>query len=166
VLGAHGIAGSVRVKSFTADPAAVAIYGPVSDEAGERTFVLSVAAVRPDSVIVRIEGVADREAATALRGTRLYVARDRLPEPDADEFYHADLLGLAAATPDGEAFGRIVAVHESGAGDTLEIARDGGLPPAMVPFTRAAVPEVDLRAGRVVVVPDSVVAEDQGEEAP
>jgi 16S rRNA processing protein RimM len=114
-------------------------------------------------VIVRIVGIEDRDAAAALRGTRLYVARDRLPEPEDDEFYHADLLGMTALTVDGDVVGTVVAVHSAGAIDTLEIDRGGDLPSAMVPFTREAVPEIDLRSRRVVVVPEAAVSDSSGD---
>jgi 16S rRNA processing protein RimM len=164
VLGAHGIGGAVRIKSFTAKPADLAAYGPVSDEAGARSFALAIEGVRPDCVIARIEGIGDRNTAAALRGTRLYVARDRLPEPERDEFYHADLLGMAVETASGDPFGTVVAVHAAGAIDTLEIERGRGLASAMVPFTRAAVPEVDVAARRIVVAPDAGLIDSSAEE--
>ncbi|HTZ34432.1 MAG TPA: ribosome maturation factor RimM [Stellaceae bacterium] len=160
----HGVRGAVRVKSFTAPAEAVAGYGALEDESGTRRFALRVIGAAPgeDMVIAAIDGVADRDAAEALRGLRLYAPRAALPATAEDEFYHADLVGLAALLADGTALGRVVAVHDFGAGDMLEIARDGdgsrgpgsrGAAPVMVPFTRAAVPVVDIAGGRVVIEP-------------
>lgn len=152
VTGAHGVRGLVKVKPFTADPAALAAYGPVTDESGGRRFAIELLSFAKDQWLARIDGVADRAAADGLRGVRLYVDRAALPQPEEDEFYHADLIGLRAERPDGTAFGRIRAVHDFGAGDMLELDMpEGGS--LMVPFTRDAVPLVDLAGGRVVVDP-------------
>jgi 16S rRNA processing protein RimM len=155
VIGApHGVRGAVRVKSFTDTPEAIAGYGALTDERGERHFTLHiVSAAKGDGmVIATIPGVADRDRAEALRGMRLYAPRAVLPPTAEDEFYHADLVGLGAVLEDGTAIGRVVAVHDFGAGDVLEIARDRGQP-IVVPFTRAAVPVVDIAAGKVVLDP-------------
>jgi len=148
----HGVRGLVKLKSFTAEPAAIAGYGPLVDAAGRRQFRLAILSDARGQFIARIEGVSDRDAAEGLRGTRLFVARDRLPPPEeADEFYHADLIGLAAVDATGRTIGTVRAVHDFGAGDLLEIARpDGGT--IILPFTRETVPEIDLAAGRLVVV--------------
>jgi 16S rRNA processing protein RimM len=142
VVGApHGVRGAIRIKSFTDDPRAVAQYGALEDESGERRFTLHITGTANGEgmVIARLSGVADRDAAEALRGLRLYAPRAALPAPAKDEFYHADLIGLTA-------------VHDFGAGDVIEIARDAGQP-VLVPFTRAAVPIVDIAGGKVVVDP-------------
>jgi len=152
IAGAHGVQGAVRIKSFTADPTDVARYGPLEDEAGERRFSLRLAGSAKGVVIARLKGVADRNQAEALRGLRLYLPRAALPPPGDEEYYHADLIGLEAALADGTLIGRVRAVHDFGAGDTLEIERPAGQP-AMVPFTRAIVPVVDLGAGRLVLDP-------------
>jgi 16S rRNA processing protein RimM len=152
VVGAQGVRGAVRVKSFTASPADVAAYGPVEDEAGARRFSLRVVGASRGAVIAKIEGVEDRDAAEALKGTRLYVARAALPPPGEDEFYHADLVGLEAVLRDGTPFGTVRAVHDHGAGDSLEVLRPDGTT-ILVPFTRAAVPEIDFAAQRLVVDP-------------
>ncbi|MEK9661068.1 MAG: ribosome maturation factor RimM [Alphaproteobacteria bacterium] len=151
IAGAHGLRGLLRVRPFTDTPEDVAAYGPVETEDGTRSLSLSVAnRLGKGLVLVRAEGVADRNAAEALKGTRLFVARDRLPAAEDDEFYYSDLIGLAAVDGDGVEIGRIRAVHEYGAGDSLEIAgADGSI--ATIPFTRAAVPQVDIAGGRVVV---------------
>jgi 16S rRNA processing protein RimM len=151
VTGAHGVTGAVRVKSFTARPEDIGRYGPLVDETGRR-FALRRIGAGKGVLIARLSGVDDRNRAEALRGLRLYLPRAALPPAAADEFYHADLIGLAAVLGDGTAIGRVRAVHDFGAGDTLEIER-AHAPPAMVPFTRAIVPVVDLDAGRLVIDP-------------
>lgn len=151
IVGAQGIRGEVRIKPFTAEPEDVGAYGPVTDEPGEKTLRLSVRGRAKGAVVARIDGIADRNAAEALKGTMLFVARSRLPEPEDEEtFYHADLVGLEAKAPDGALLGQVVAVFDYGAGDILDIRRaDGSL--ASVPFTRAAVPEVNLAGGWLTV---------------
>jgi 16S rRNA processing protein RimM len=152
ITGAQGVRGAVRVKSFTADPADVASYGPVEDETGERRFDLRLVGSAKGVLIAKLNGVDDRDRAETLRGLRLYLPRAALPLPGEDEYYHADLIGLDAALADGTPVGRVRAVHDFGAGDTLEIDRPEG-PPVMVPFTRAVVPVVDIAAGRLVLDP-------------
>ena len=150
---AHGLKGEVRLKSFTAEPAAIASYGPLVTGDRRRFVLKSVRAAgggSPDMLVARVEGVATREAAEALNRVRLSVSRDRLGPAEEDEFFAADLIGLAAETPQGEALGTVVAVPDFGGGDLLEIAPARG-PSALVPFTKAFVPAVDLGAGRVVV---------------
>jgi|SRR6516165_8704182 16S rRNA processing protein RimM len=152
VTGPHGVQGAVRIKSFTEAPEDVARYGPLADETGVRRFELRLVGAGKGVVIARLSGVADRNQAEALRGLRLYLPRSALPQPDAEEFYHADLIGLEAVLGDGTPIGRVRAIHDFGAGDTLELARPGA-PPVMVPFTRAVVPNVELAAGRLVLDP-------------
>ncbi len=164
VFGApQGVRGEIRIKSYTAEPAAVGGYGPLTDAAGARSFALKIVRpLRDDMLVARVEGVATREAAAALTGVELFARRSQLPPPDAEEFYHDDLIGLAAMTPDGAAFGRVLAVVNHGAGDLLEIARPEG-PTALLAFTRAVVPEIDFSGGRIVVIPPVEV---DGEPAP
>ena len=157
IAGAHGVRGLVKIKSFTEDPADLTAYGPLGDEAGGRRFEIAVTGQAKGLLLARIVGVADREAAQALRGVRLYVDRAALPEPEeAEAFYHADLIGLAAEDAQGEPLGRVAAVENYGAGDFLEIERPEG-ESLLVPFTQVAVPLVDLEAGRVVVAPPEEV---------
>jgi len=155
ILGARGVRGEVRVRSHTADPRAIGRYGPVYTSDGGRSFRLTVTGqgtgAGAGTVFARLTGVADRDAAEALKGTELHVPRNALPATGAEEFYHADLVGLAAARSDGPALGRVIAVHNFGAGDVLEIGDDAGS--VLVPFTSAAVPDVDLAARRLVVAP-------------
>lgn len=158
IVGAHGVRGLVRIKSFTADPAAVGAYGALEDKAGERRFDVRITGQAKGVVLARIGGVDDRDAAEALKGTGLWVARAALPAPeDAEEFYHADLIGLAAEDRQGQAVGSVIAVHTFGETDVLEVAPAAGGETLMVPFTKASVPEVDVAGGRVVVDPPAEI---------
>jgi 16S rRNA processing protein RimM len=166
VVGAHGVRGFVKVKPFTGEPDAVAAYGPVETKDGGRRFRIDAMGMAKDAVICRLEGVGDRDAADALRGTELYVDRARLPEVDEEEegWYHADLIGLAAVGTDGRIFGRVVGVENFGAGDLLEIARPEGGLSVLLPFTAANVPAVELQTGRIVIDPPIGLFEDAADE--
>jgi 16S rRNA processing protein RimM len=150
---AHGIRGEVRLWSFTADPRAIAAYGAL--ETADGTRCLEIEALRPakEYFVARFKDITDRDAADRLCNVDLYVPRERLPAPDADEFYHADLIGLDALDVAGEALGKVVAIHNFGAGDLLEIAPPTGRDTILLPFTAAAVPTVEIAAGRIVVDP-------------
>ena len=150
IAGSFGVRGEVRLKSFTADPAAVGGYGPLTAEDG-RTFEVTVGRPVKGGFAVRLSGVATKEAADALRGVRLSVPRERLPALPDDEFYHADLIGLTVVDTGGAVLGTVKAVLDHGAGDILELHVAGGT--ALLPFTAAAVPTVDLAAGRIVADP-------------
>jgi len=143
--------GEVRLWAFTAEPMAIRDYGSLAAEDGRRFIIDSL---RPGKgfLVARFAGIGDRTAAETLTNIDLYVPRDRLPAPEADEFYHSDLIGLAAVTPDGRRLGTVIAVHDFGAGDLLEIRPQDG-PTLMVPFTAADVPVVDVAGGRLVVDP-------------
>lgn len=156
ITGAQGVRGLVRIKSFTEDPDDLTAYGPLSDETGARRFDVTVTGRAKGVVIARIEGVADRGAAEALKRTRLHVDRAALPEPEEDEYYYADLIGLRAEDAAGAEIGRVVAVENFGAGDILEIARPEG-EPLLLPFTKTVVTLVDLVGGRLVVAPPGEV---------
>jgi 16S rRNA processing protein RimM len=150
---AQGVRGEIRVKSYTGDPQAIGAYGPLTDANGARRFVVKpVRPLRDDMLVARVEGVATREMAEALNGVELYARRSQLPPPEADEFYHSDLVGLEAVTPEGEAFGWVTAVLNHGAGDILEIAPPNGGETRLLPFTRAVAPEIDFARRRIVVV--------------
>jgi 16S rRNA processing protein RimM len=149
---AHGIRGEVVVRSYADAPEDIAAYGPLSDEAGRRTFDLKVVRVTDKGVIVRIAGIGDRTAAEGLRGTKLFVNRDRLPAAGDGAYYHADLIGLAAVDLDGREIGRIVGVQNFGAGDLIEIALTSSRTTELIPFNDDFVPNVDLERGRVTVV--------------
>jgi 16S rRNA processing protein RimM len=146
----HGVRGLVHLRSFCAAPADIALYGPLTDEAGRGFRVEWLG-----NGLARIEGVADRDAAARLTGTRLYVPRDRLPAPPEEEFYLADLIGLAAFDEAGTPLGTVRAVEDFGAGAFVTVQGEGG--ELLVPFTRAAVPLVDLAARRVVLAPPAEV---------
>ena len=152
IAGAFGVRGEVRLKSFCANPADVALYSPLETEDGARRFAVTLGGPVPNGFAARLSGVTTREAAEALRGTRLYAPRGVLPALGDDEFYHADLIGLAMLDTGGAAIGKVTAVLNHGAGDLLEVQRPGK-PSALVPFTRAIVPTVDLATGRVIVDP-------------
>ncbi|MBE7184423.1 MAG: ribosome maturation factor RimM [Methylobacterium mesophilicum] len=153
VIGAaQGLKGEVRVKSFTGDPLALGEYGPLVSEKGRRLTIINLRSLGKDMLVARFEGVSDRTAAEALNGTRLFVSRDRLPAAEADEFYHADLIGLALHEAE-EKVGRVVAIHDFGAGDVLEVDYRGKR--VMIPFTQAAVPVVDVKSGFVAVEPEA-----------
>ncbi|MFI4987202.1 MAG: ribosome maturation factor RimM [Alphaproteobacteria bacterium] len=152
IAGAHGVRGAVRVESFTARAGDVTAYGPLSDETGRRTFALAIVGEARGMLLARIDGIADRDAAEALAGTRLHVARTALPEPAAEEFYHSDLIGLACERPDGSPYGVVKALYDFGAGDVLEVERPGGVR-VMLPFSSTVVPLIDVAAGRLVVEP-------------
>ena len=165
VAGAHGVRGGVRIKPFTDDPQAVAAYGQVTDETGERRFDLQLTGTAKGVVLAKLSGVATRDAAEALKGLRLYVPRTALPPAEADEFYHADLIGLRVDLADGSLLGTVHALHDFGAGDLLEVKTvDGKL--VLLPFTHAAVPVVDVAAGRLEVLPPPGTFDEGPEDGP
>ncbi len=151
---AHGLKGEVRLKSATADPLAIAAYGPLRTSRGDTltlTRVRSAPGAAPDILIAVVQGVTTRDAAEALNRVELLLDRDRLPPPeDEDEFRLADLVGLSVETPTGTPLGRVIAVPNYGGGDLLEIAPLGRGPTAFLPFTKAFVPLVDIAARRLV----------------
>ena len=155
VAAAHGVRGALKLKCFTEDPASVGSFGPLLDEAGRELLTIRVIAPAKGGVIAVAEGITDRDAAEALRGVRLYIPRERLPEPEDDAFYYEDLVGLAVQDTAGRPLGRVIAVHDFGAGEVIEYqgAEGNG---GMVPFTLALVPEVDLAHGRLVVAPEAL----------
>jgi len=155
---AHGIRGEVRLWSFTEDPLAVTQYGPLETEDGKRRFEIEAARAAKDFLVARLAGVADRNAAEALRNIDLFVPRDRLPPiEEGDTFYHADLLGLSAVDETGAALGTVTAIHNFGAGDLIEIAPTLGGEALLLPFNETTVPTVDLEARRIVVVRPAVI---------
>jgi 16S rRNA processing protein RimM len=160
---AHGVRGEVRLWSFTEVPEAIADYGPLETEDGMRRFEIESLSAAKDHFVARLRGVDDRNAAEALRNLELYVPRERLPAIEEDDtFYVADLVGLDAVTTEGEALGKVTAVHNFGAGDIIEIALAAGGAPLMLSFTAANVPEVDVKAGRIVVaMPNEIEGEDR-----
>ncbi|MFZ0104146.1 MAG: ribosome maturation factor RimM [Pseudolabrys sp.] len=151
---AHGVRGEVKLWSFTEDPAAVAHYGPLETQDGTRSFEIEALRAAKDHFVARIAGVNDRDAAEKLRNIELYIPRARLPRiEETDTFYHADLVGLDAITPDGARVGTVHALHNFGAGDIIEIAPAEGGDPLMLPFNETTVPKIDVAARQIVVVP-------------
>jgi len=153
VTGAFGVRGEVRLKSFTAEPEAVAAYGPLATEDGSRSFEVTLTRPLKGGYAAKLSGVTSKEAADELRGTRLYVDRSRLPAPDEDEFYHTDLIGLAVHDTGGALLGHVKAVQNHGASDLLELRLPGSSQTALLPFTKAVVPDLDLASGRIVADP-------------
>jgi 16S rRNA processing protein RimM len=151
IAGAFGVRGEVRLKSFCAEPGAIATYGPLLAEDG-RSYSVTLGRPVTNGIAARLSGIETREAAEALRGQRLYVDRERLPALPDDEFYHADLIGLEVRDTGGALLGRVAAVLNHGAGDLLEVRPPQGAA-ILLPFTRAAVPTVDLASGRIVADP-------------
>ena len=147
---AHGVRGAVKLWTFTEDPLAVERYGPLLTKDGARQFELTSAREGKGHLIAVLKGVTTREQAERLNGVELFVAREKLPATDDNEYYHADLIGLAAVTTTDEPLGRVVAIHNFGAGDILEIAPPQGAT-VLLPFSNAVVPTVDLAGGRVVI---------------
>jgi 16S rRNA processing protein RimM len=166
---AHGVRGEIKVKSFTADPADVAAYGPVEAEKGGATYTLKLLREpKPGLFVARVAELRTREDAEAVRGTKLYVARSKLPPPDEDEFYYEDLIGLHAVTSEGAPYGQVKAVLNHGAGDILELSQVPDVKSAvLIAFTKEAVPEIDFAAGQLTVVPpvDDPEAEDEEGQA-
>ncbi|MCA6118726.1 ribosome maturation factor RimM [Bradyrhizobium sp. WSM 1738] len=159
---AHGVRGAVKLWTFTEDPLAVRDYGPLMTKDGARQFEVTHVREAKDHLVVTLKGITTRDDAERLNGLELYVPRDRLPETDEDEYYHADLIGLAAVNAADEPLGRVVAIHNFGAGDIIEIAPATGAT-MLLPFTNAVVPIVDLAGGRVVI---ELPQEIEGDEAP
>jgi 16S rRNA processing protein RimM len=147
---AHGVRGAVKLWTFTDDPLAVKRYGPLATKDGARSFEVTHAREAKGHLVAMLKGIATREEAERLNGLELYVAREKLPETDTDEYYHVDLIGLAAVNAANEPVGRVIAIHNFGAGDIIEIAPPNGST-MLLPFTNAVVPTVDLAGGRVVI---------------
>src|SRR6202795_1974332 len=156
---AHGVRGAVKLWTFTEDPLAVKAYGLLLTKDGARSFEVATAREAKGHLVATLKGIATREDAERLNGLELYVAREKLPDTDEDEYYHADLIGLEAVTATNEPLGRVIAIHNFGAGDIIEIAPPNGAT-MLLPFTNAVVPTVDLAAGRVVIEPPSEIEGD------
>ena len=152
VVGAFGVRGEVRLKSFCAVPEDIASYGPLYGEDGRRFEVTLTGQVK-GGLSARLSGVSTKEAADALRGVRLYAPRDALPSLPDDEYYHADLIGLEVYDTGGALLGHVKAVLNHGASDLLELQMPGQSGTVLLPFTIAAVPTVDLARARIVADP-------------
>lgn len=152
IAAAHGIRGEVRIRCFTEIPEDIGAYGPLTDSRGRSFALEDVRPAKGPFVVARLDGVRDRDAAEALAGIDLYISRDRLPPPDDEEWYYADLVGLTAVDPGGRTRGTVIAVHDFGAGDVVEIAPASGKP-FMVPFTAQCVPDIKVADGIITVIP-------------
>ena len=157
---AHGVRGAVKLWTFTEDPLAVQSYGPLMTKDGARRFEIANVREAKDHLVATFKGIATRNDAEKLNGIELYVPREKLPATEDDEYYHADLIGLAAVNAADEPLGRVVAIHNFGAGDIIEIAPPKGAT-MLLPFTNAVVPTVDIAGGRVVI---ELPQEIEGEE--
>ena len=156
----HGVRGAVKLWTFTEDAQAVKHYGPLMTKDGARQFEVTHVHEAKGHLVATLKGIATREEAERLNGVELYVAREKLPDTREDEYYHADLIGLAVVNAAGEPLGRVIAIHNFGAGDIIEVAPPNGAT-MLLPFTHAVVPTVDLRGGRVVIeLPDEIEGED------
>jgi 16S rRNA processing protein RimM len=163
---AHGVRGAVKLWTFTEDPLAVKAYGPLSTKDGTRHFEVTSAREAKDHLVTTFEGVTTREEAERLNGVELYIPREKLPAAGEDEYYHADLIGLAAVTTSDQPLGHVVAIHNFGAGDIIEIAPVQGAT-MLLPFTNAVVPTVDLAGGRVVIeLPEEIDGDEPGDAGP
>jgi 16S rRNA processing protein RimM len=157
---AHGVRGAVKLWTFTEDPLAVKTYGPLTTKDGARQFEVTHAREAKGHLVATLKGIATREEAERLNGVELYIARDKLPATDENEYYHADLIGLDAVNAANEPLGRVIAIHNFGAGDIIEVAPAHGAT-MLLPFTNAVVPSVDLAGGRVIIeLPDEIEGDD------
>jgi 16S rRNA processing protein RimM len=163
---AHGVRGAVKLWTFTEDPFSVKDYGPLSTKDGARQFEVASVREAKDHLVATFKGVTTRNEAERLNGLELYISRDKLPDTNDGEYYHADLIGLAAVTTSGDALGRVVAIHNFGAGDIIEIAPPKGAT-MLLPFSNAVVPTVDILGGRVVIeLPAEIEGEGPDEDRP
>ncbi len=150
----QGVRGEIRVRSFTGEAEAIGAYGALTDATRSRAFAFErLRPLKDGMLVVKVKGVDTREAAAALTGVEIFARRDRLPPPEADEFYYDDLVGLEAVTREGQRLGRVASLMNYGAGDILEIAAEDGGEALLLPFTKAVVPVVDFEARRIVIEP-------------
>ena len=155
---AHGVRGEVKLWSFTQDPMAIADYGPLETEDGKQRFEIEALRPAKEFLVARIAGVADRDGAAKLCNLDLFVSREKLPAIDEpDTYYHADLVGMAAVTPEGAPLGFVTAVHNFGAGDLIEIVPSAGREPLLLPFTEIVVPKIDTARRQITIVLPSVI---------
>ncbi|MGN6516408.1 MAG: ribosome maturation factor RimM [Rhizomicrobium sp.] len=161
VTGASGLKGEVKVKTFTETPQKLGAYGPLHTKDGRSFRVTSVREGKAEAVVA-LEGVTDRDKAEALKGAELFIPRSALPKEAADEFYHADLIGLRAEDTEGRSMGTVRALHNFGAGDVIEIVRDDG-DEVFLPFTREVAQKIDMEGGRIVIAaPEEIEAGEKG----
>lgn len=144
IIAAHGVKGGVKIKSFTQEPESLLNYAPLSNDKGEEIALTKLGLAKDGVILASIKGVTDRNAAEALKGTKLFAKRKALPVLAAEEYYHADLLGLEVYDQEDRLLGKITAIHDFGAGDVLEL--DNG---TLIPFTHQCVPIIDLIQGKL-----------------
>ena len=161
---AHGVRGEVRLWPFTEDPLAVVDYGPLTSKDGARQFEVVRARIAKDHLVAVLKGITTREDAERINGIELYIARDQLPPTEAGEYYHADLVGLRAIDEAGAAIGKVLAIHNFGAGDIIEIAPASG-PTHLLPFNDAVVPTIDVDEGYLVIVMPQEIDGDSPQDA-
>ena len=162
VIGAQGLKGEVKVKAFTETPEKLGAYGPLHTRDGRTLLVVSVRLAK-DAAVVQFDDVTTRDAAESLKGAELFVPHSTLPAAEAHEFYHTDLIGLRAEDTEGRTIGKVIAIHNFGAGDVIEIEREDGQGTALMPFTREIVPTIEVAEGRIVIAaPEEVEAENKG----
>lgn len=167
ISSAHGIRGEVLIRTHTAEPEGISAYGDLETEDGRKRFTIKIRRVTPKGVVAAIGGVADRNAAEALRGTKLFVDRAKMPEPEAGEYYHSDLIGLAAHSAEGGLLGRVVAIVNYGAGDLVEIRMEGSSKTELIPLIEAYVPAIDVAGGRMtIVLPEFVGSQEEENSEP
>jgi 16S rRNA processing protein RimM len=151
IVGAHGIKGEVKLKSFTSEPMSIGRYGPLQSSSGQQFEITKLKAAK-DDFIASLKGVADRNEAEALKGTELFVARQKLPKLKTNETYAHDLMGLDVVLENGSTLGRLVGMPNYGAGDLLEVVVDGNSETVLIPFTNAFVPQDDFSDGKITVI--------------
>ena len=162
IIGAQGLKGEVKAKVFTETPGALTRYGALHDAKARMFEITAFRPTKPGEAVIAFRGVATREAAEALKGTELFIARAALPPAKEDEFYHADLIGMEAQDSEGRVLGTVAAIHNYGAGDVIEIARTDG-DSLLLSFTRETVPTIEIALGRIVVaVPEYEDADERG----
>lgn len=160
--GAFGVRGDVRLKSFCAEPTDIVSYAPLFDSTGQAfDQIVLTGGEAKGALVVRVSGIRTKEQADSLKGVELFADRSRLPSLPDDEYYYSDLIGLSVVDAGGVSLGTIKAVHDHGAGDLLEVNIPGATSTVLMPFTKAAVPTVDLASGRVVVDPPPGILPDK-----
>ena len=160
ISGSYGVHGELRIKSFCAVPEDIEKYGPLTDEAGEREYMLAILRPITNGFSARLPEISNKEDADTLRGTKLFARREQMPSLPDDEFYHADLIGLEVYDTGGVLLGRVKTVQNHGADDLLELQLAGTSTTTFLPFTKASIPTVDLATGRIVAdPPDGILPE-------
>ncbi len=168
ITNAHGIKGDVTIKPFGKDLSSLLDYGPVRDKSGQQAFtILSLRHSKKDLYVARIKEITNRNQAEEIKGTELYIERSKLPEPEEDEFYYRDLIGLSVKLETGEKWGKVIAVEDYGAGDIIEIMPQNSQKSVYFSFTKDIIPTISLKEGYLILIPpheEIVTGEDGVEE--